>query len=602
MPRIIKKNTVATTTTGETVSLTIGAKASRTLPATTTGNEYQNTIVITATANQYNPSAPTITAVSPNSGSTSGGEGIVITGTNLDTAYQVFIDLDRDGEQGGGEECINADIVSITSITCNTPTATSAGTYDVVVKTWGGATKTAAGTTSRTNDNYTYETTTPSGWVKADSATTNTDAVASNYQIDIDANMISVIRKDDYDQNTVASRKWADYADKRWANAVTLRANKLSQYKTAAIGTEIPEEYILGYWTYVPRYAYEVQRYYAFNKPQTAQNFDVHFEKAIDAKKIPTDVTAAIDPNCYTAPLSSVGSVSTGGKDYRTECNANRTYGAETGTTWATHPAFTFGTIELNGIWVGKFKTTGSVLAPTIKPNLNFQVSQTLNVKYDIAKSVGVLDTNAAGGGNTSITQNSHSLATAKTHQQKNSEWGAAAYLSASIYGAGVNNVQNNSDDYQTETGQRASTTNNVYGIYGMAGGTSEYVMANLTDSIAQTTTGLSIPITNGAYYDSFISSAGGGLFGIRQAWSAGSIMYFYNFDVCTFVTCGGQASYETTIYQSVYSSPQSWGGGGSYFMYLDARWINRTGMFASEFSNGSANNWTGFRISLIAF
>ena len=27
----------------------------------------------------------------------------------------------------------------------------------------------------------------------------------------------------------------------------------------------------------------------------------------------------------------------------------------------------------------------------------------------------------------------------------KNSEWGAAAYLSASLYGAGVNNVQINS-------------------------------------------------------------------------------------------------------------------------------------------------------------
>jgi hypothetical protein len=38
--------------------------------------------------------------------------------------------------------------------------------------------------------------------------------------------------------------------------------------------------------------------------------------------------------------------------------------------TWLTHPAFTFGTTELNGIWVGKFENSGTTSALTIKPDV----------------------------------------------------------------------------------------------------------------------------------------------------------------------------------------------------------------------------------------
>jgi glutathionyl-hydroquinone reductase len=88
------------------------------------------------------PPEPTITSVSPDTGSTAGGDTIAIIGTDLDTAYQVFIDLNGNGTQDTGEECTSANIVSATSITCVTPAGT-AGAKNVVVNTWGGtATKT----------------------------------------------------------------------------------------------------------------------------------------------------------------------------------------------------------------------------------------------------------------------------------------------------------------------------------------------------------------------------------------------------------------------------------------------------------------------------
>src|SRR5690606_19467069 len=85
------------------------------------------------------------------------------------------------------------------------------------------------------------------------------------------------------------------------------------------------------------------------------------------------------------------------------------------------------------------------------------------------------------------------------THMMKNTEWGAVAYLSKSIYGANDEIWINNSSTYttgcagnsvsanyyngcqnayNTPNGQKASTTHNIYGVYDMSGGALEYVAA----------------------------------------------------------------------------------------------------------------------------
>jgi uncharacterized protein (TIGR02145 family) len=150
-PVTISNSTSPNNPTGTSTQLTFGSKVDLSIPATT----YQNTVVVTAVANAY-VSAPTITSISPNTGPATGGTTITVNGANFNTAYQVFIDINSNGIEDSGEACLEADIISNTKITCQTPAA-AADTYDVVVKTWGGATKTGSGTTSTANDNYTYQ-------------------------------------------------------------------------------------------------------------------------------------------------------------------------------------------------------------------------------------------------------------------------------------------------------------------------------------------------------------------------------------------------------------------------------------------------------------
>ncbi|MDR2063348.1 MAG: hypothetical protein LBQ02_00955, partial [Candidatus Nomurabacteria bacterium] len=80
----------------------------------------------------------------------------------------------------------------------------------------------------------------------------------------------------------------------------------------------------------------------------------------------------------------------------------------------------------------------------------------------------------------------------------------------------------------------------------------------------------------------------------------------YYNNDVCTYQTCGGQALHETKTVQSVSSDTQSWGSDYSYFVGSSYPWFRRcggagsgsaAGLFYSYRSNGYANDIGGFRV-----
>ena len=86
----------------------------------------------------YIPPAPTVTAISPTSGTTLGGTGVTITGTNLAGASAVTI---------GGAVCTAISGVTATSLSCMT-SAGSAGAASVLVTTPGG--------TNAANTLYTY--------------------------------------------------------------------------------------------------------------------------------------------------------------------------------------------------------------------------------------------------------------------------------------------------------------------------------------------------------------------------------------------------------------------------------------------------------------
>lgn len=299
-------------------------------------------------------------------------------------------------------------------------------------------------------------------------------------------------------------------------------------------------------------------------------------------------------------------------RDYRTSCvsenRVSRDYVASSsnGTTWGTHPAFrwgagTSGYVELNGVWVGKFETTGKRTAPTVKPNRATNREDTVGVLYSMAKSIGVSDSNNVGG--TTIAgakQNSHHLNDFRSHMVKNTEWGAVSYLMSSFYGAGLGNVKENTatnygnkdedneyqmdgitgcgnrtgdtgvslsastpespyacgnglnNAYHSDNGVKSSTTNNVYGIYDMNGGLSEFIAANRSSSNTQTTSSSSY-FTSPArepYVDIFTSDEFLG----RVDWSyrsGTSNESYWQMDECTWESCGGRGLHETSLGQS---------------------------------------------------
>ena len=413
-------------------------------------------------------------------------------------------------------------------------------------------------------------------------------------QVDIDPNMIPVkytgtttnaqwtsLAKPEDSSN---QGNWYNYNNKQWANAVTVKDP--SKYKNQT--KVVDQSDIFGYWVYIPRYAYEVMRRDATDAPVPAQNFTIHFEKATDPKRYPAEA------NCGA------------GKDYRTECYLNRDYikghPSDIGT-WATHPAFIFGSKELNGIWFAKFETTGTAKRPTVLPNeahisgyysgMDYKVGNF----YSLSKTLGINDPNNVGGSGFTTAQNNHHLAKLSSHMVNNNDWGAASYLSASKYGAGYKGVQFNAADfvgvtgcgpqsdgntgqyldsgtigtqsacsssdlqraYNGTLGQLASTTNNPTGIYDMFGGGWEYVAASYSDNLNDSST---------SYFDSAAHPPYVNTYNIT------------NMNSCTFDTCGGQAFYETNDGVDTGSGNHMWNGQYMDFRPYEYPWALRGGVY----------------------
>ena len=459
-------------------------------------------------------------------------------------------------------------------------------------------------------------------------------------QVDLDPNMIPVkytgtttnaqwtsLEKSEDSSN---QGNWYNYNQKQWANAVTVKDP--SKYKNQT--RVVDQSDILGYWVYIPRYAYEVMRRDGIDKPVSAQNFLIHFEKKTDAKRRPA-------------------ACSTTGKDYRTQCDLDRSYikGQPSNTgTWATHPAFTFGIKELNGIWFAKFETTGTTTQPTVLPNevhissFYSGMNQKIGNFYSLAKTLGINDPQNVGGGDFTTTQNNHHLAKLSSHMVNNNDWGAAAYLSASKYGAGYNGVQINSQNgdrnngnggttgitgcgpwengntdtysslwtehhnisvgafgtqqacssdgahaYNGALGQLASTTNNPTGIYDMSGGAWEYTAASYSDNLNNSNTQRFGLVAHPPYVNTYNIT---------------------DMNSCTFATCGGQALYETNN-GGRYSGVQ-WNGNSPYFVVSSSPWFMRGGIshlgsftgifYAADDAGGATNDYNygyAFRVAL---
>ncbi len=134
-------------------------------------------------------------------------------------------------------------------------------------------------------------------------------------------------------------KSWYNYDSKEWANAVILNSGVSKN-----VGDTISEDDIALWYVWIPRYKYQL-----FN----ADNGSIE----------PLEIQITFENGTSSAgTVSCVDAVSGSGDSSETCTNA-------TNGNWYTHPAFTFGTQELTGIWVGKFEISTTDSTCNSSPN-----------------------------------------------------------------------------------------------------------------------------------------------------------------------------------------------------------------------------------------
>ena len=316
-----------------------------------------------------------------------------------------------------------------------------------------------------------------------DTSGANSPVLASN-MIPVYYDEINNVWKKADVNNKDSSYQWYSYnstGDKKgmWANAVTVKEANRQTYLNANVGTPISMDDITTMWVWIPRFNAVTPSNYNGGTKAKPNAIDVSFVKQNET---------AID-------------------------------------------AFTFGDKELSGFWYGKFEIGGTLASSctnetcnvsniVVKPNVSSLRNQKVSSFFYAARSMEQTG-NSFGFVSTEV----------DTHMSKNNEWGAAAYLTQSIYGRCTSNttctevgINNNTsyitgigdkpsstassvktNTYNTISGKNASTTGNIYGIYDMSGGAWEYVMGVYNKTIKSS--GFS-SLPNEKYYNNYTGTS----------------------------------------------------------------------------------------------
>ncbi|MDD4547716.1 MAG: prepilin-type N-terminal cleavage/methylation domain-containing protein [Bacilli bacterium] len=351
------------------------------------------------------------------------------------------------------------------------------------------------------------------------------------------------------------SQEWYNYTNLEWANVVLVTDAKRDEYKNALSGTNIKEEDILAYLVWIPRYKYKL-----FNADAIVSS--------------PKEIEVVFEP-------------------------ASR--GKSTGTmngTYLTHPAFTYNDKEIDGFWIGKFETTGTQVLPTIKPNLESLRGQNISTMFSMLQYFN----NITPYGLTE---------TSEAHLIRNLEWGAVAYLSHSKYGKNEEIWMNPSNTfitgcagtaakvirtagcehaYNTLNGGEASTTGNVYGVYDMSGGATEYVMGSMFNignvTINTSSSGFSQETVDSANMNKYINKYNyGTTFDDQLA---------YNRRILGDATGETRGWYDN--YNKFVSSSDSWFYRGGQSSYSVSEGI---GIFGFDQSLGHIDSYRGSRLAI---
>ena len=414
----------------------------------------------------------------------------------------------------------------------------------------------------------------------------------------------SVWKKAD-SKNSKEQYRWYDYNNKMWANAVTVTSTNRSTYLSASAGTEIPMDDINTMWVWIPRYTYT---YLSTNTPQ---EIEIKFES---------------DTNS-SGTIKCIDNVTSSGTTSQT-CTDSTNGSLVAGTSTYTHPAFTFGDQELTGFWVGKFENSATSVPITdstssstviIKPNVQPLSYKAISYQFRDIRQMETSNNIYGFSQNSNTTFNWDGTLTGDsndldTHMIKNMEWGAVAYLSHSKYGRcnnssceeitinncstykagiGADTVKASSSSstcttdknkYNGESGIKASTTGNVYGIYDMSGGSSEYVMGNMVD-----------------YSNKFYPSSSGN-------WSSSLkplAKYYdsYTYDGISYTTHTRGKLGDATKELVPTSTTSSWYTDYALFLNNTDSWFYRGGYYSDNFSAGIFNftHYSGTYVNFIS-
>ena len=227
-------------------------------------------------------------------------------------------------------------------------------------------------------------------------------------------------------------------------------------YLSGDLGIAIRNEDVSSFYVWIPRFKYKlwnvtgssgIDSYNAYGN-----GIDIVFEKNLES----SGVIKCQNNVCYNDLLMIT----------KVTNNDNNKY--------YTHPAFTTSSGEVPGIWVSKYEIStsdnscnqdavsgclSSELLVESKPNKTSWRSNYLSYFYKSIKNNG----------------NNY-------YMIKNTDWGAITYLAHSDFGLCTDNVCSDIGMNQTfisGSNINDSTTKNMYGVFDLSGGASEFMMSN---------------------------------------------------------------------------------------------------------------------------
>ena len=416
----------------------------------------------------------------------------------------------------------------------------------------------------------------------------NTPDLAEELQLEENKKLVPIVWDETVNSGTGGWKKtesnsaWYDYTttEKKWANAVIG-----GTFNQEGILDESATGYSMFVW--IPRFAYQISSGYHQSG-------------------------ADINPDDGASGANSAGTINvkfmkeTGLESADEEKTQETDWDNASGEgNWNIHPAFEYNGTKA-GIWVAKFEASsveGNADSDDTTTGDN-RTNKTLQAKPGVASWRHIQISNIFD-----VCKNYRT--DLNSHLMKNSEWGAVAYLSKSSYGINGEITINNSssyitgsaggsvsaaenegttNDYTSSQGVKASTTETVYGIYDMSGGSYEYVAAYVNNGNSNLTTYGSSLVNETRSYMKDVYDMGSG--------DTSEANYAANSDVY------GDAVYETSS-SVINPYSNSWYGDSSLFPYSTVSFFIRGGLFNSgltagmfyvSYTDGSTANYVGFR------